>query len=197
MINIDLEETRVYGLNERWKNPNTKEDALDLMQILYLNILIHDPYWHFFWEGHYTVIRHSPDKHYRLKELIKLNDPDDELTVVHKLSGYQENIETTKRYLGAFIPIFHGYSVLAMELDNQDFIPVLERINHCFLNMVTRDAIVEEFDIDKIMHGKTINIHQGMGWEGLAISMVANIRLWTAGWYRGHHRKVAKYEDEG
>lgn len=196
MNEVKLEETRIYGLNEKWVDTSSKEDGLGLMSILYRNIFMDDPYWHFFWEGDYTVIRHCEGRHQRIKQLVKANDPGGTLTVIHKLGGYQENIKITERYLQAFIPIFHGFSVLAMEMYNEDFISVLERINHCFLNMVTRESIVDHFNPAYISKDLVkMNVHKGMGWEGLAISMVANLRMWTAGWYRGRYYKAVKDEE--
>lgn len=183
----ELAEVKIFGLNEHWVAEDTKETALDLMQILYHNVLKVDNRWHFFWEGRYTVIRCNPLLVPHLKELIKANDKDLEVEVVD--NGYNENIETTRKYLGAFIHIFHGYSVLAMEMDNEDFVSILERINHCFLNMVTREEIVDLFALPGDSDISKMKIHKGMGWEALALSLVANLRMYTAGWYSGQARK--------
>lgn len=183
----ELAEIKIFGLNEHWIAEDTKETALDLMQILYHNVLQVDNRWHFFWEGTYTVIRCNPLLVPHLKELVEANDKD--LKVVIVANGYNENIETTRKYLEAFIHIFHGYSVLAMEMDSEDFVSILERINHCFLNVVTREEIVDQFRIPGDSDISEMKVHKGMGWEGLAISLVANLRMWTAGWYSGQARK--------
>ena len=183
----ELAEVKIFGLNEHWVAEDTKETALDLMQILYHNVLKVDNRWHFFWEGRYTVIRCNPLLVPHLKELIKANDKDLEVEVVD--NGYNENIETTRKYLGAIIHIFHRYSVLAMEMDNEDFVSILERINHCFLNMATRDEIVDLFALPGDSDISKMKIHKGMGWEAFALSQVANLRMYTAGWYSGQARK--------
>ncbi|MCK5291276.1 MAG: hypothetical protein KAR39_04585 [Thermoplasmata archaeon] len=174
---IQLAELRVYGLNDKWVHASTKETALELIRILHRNILYHDSRWHFFWEGKYTVIRCDPQYLPVVKQLLEANDEDFEC--VETVGGYQENIEMTKRYLEAFVPIFHGFSLLAVEMEDEDFMGILERINHCYLNMATRKVLVDQFRIP----GDLAETHLGMGWEALAIQAVAHMRSYTAGWY--------------
>ena len=187
-----LGEIKVYGLNERWTSSGPghqgAEDeytALELMQEIYKSILHNDSMWHFFWEGDYTVIRCQFQYLSVVKQLLegwnKTLDEHSKLEIVEKQLGYQENIPVTKKYIEAYVPIFHGYSVLAMEMDNEDFIEILERNNHCFLNMVTRYDLVEQYRIP----GDKYDTHDGMGWEAIVLSHVANLRMYTCGWLYG------------
>lgn len=175
----ELAEIKVYGLNEKWVHESTKETAPELIRILHRNILYHDKRWHFFWEGKYTVIRCDPQYLPVVKQLLEAND--ESFECIETIGGYQENIKTTDKYLEAFVSIFHGFSLLAVEIEDEDFIQTLERLNHCFLNMVTRPSIQKQFKII----GDSAETHLGMGWEGLAIQAVAHMRSYTAGWYNG------------
>ena len=173
----ELAELIVYGLNEKWTNKDTKETAFDLMRILHRNILHYDSMWHFFWEGSYTAIRCDPQYLPVVRQLIEANDKD--LRCVEEKPSYQENIKITEKYLEAFLSIFHGYSLLAIEMDDEDFMQVLERNNHCFLNMISRESIIKQFTIP----GDKCDTHTCMGWEAIALNGVAHMRAWTAGWY--------------
>lgn len=176
---IKLDETRIYGLNDKWDNGTF--DALGLMLKIYHEILNTDQYvdsmWHFFWEGSYTVIRHYPGKHQAIADLVRSIDKD--LTVVSKQGGYQENIPVSLKYLRAFLSIFHGYSILAMEMEDKDFLQILERNNHCFMSMVTRKSITEQYKIPGDVYGTD----EFMGWEAIALHSVAHQRAWTSGFF--------------
>lgn len=183
---LKLAELKVYGLNEHWVDQKTKEDGLDLMRILYRNSLNTDPLWHFFWEGDYTVIRCSPMIASEIDETLSHYD---DFTVVWAKNGYDENIKITAKYLPAFVQIFHGFSILAMEMENEDFLRVFERINHCFLNMVTREELRNMFKI----HDDYDDLNKNMAWEAIAISQVAFMRMFTHGWLTGlFNRKKGK-----
>ncbi len=175
---IDLAELKIYGLNEKWGDADSGADALELMREVYKTVLSNDHRWHFFWEGDYTVIR--CDSFYA-NTVDNYFSTFDDFTVVWKQGGYDENIPVTKKYLEAYVPIFHGYSVLAMEMDNDDFIEILERNNHCFLNMVTREELIERYAVP----GDRFETHKGMGWEAIVLSHVANLRMYTCGWLYG------------
>lgn len=172
---VKLYETRIHGLNDEWEG--SLINALGLMREIYNKVLSADNLWHFFWEGSYTVIRHLPGTHHAIAKVIYSHD--ENLTVVFRKGGYEENVKITNKYLEAFVSIFHGYSLLAIEIEDEEFIGILERLNHCFLNMVTRPSICDQFKIV----GDSAKTHCGMGWEGLAIQAVAHMRSYTAGWY--------------
>jgi hypothetical protein len=176
-----LGETRIYGLNERWEG--TFINALGLMREIYDKVLKKDAYWHFFWEGSYTVIRHEVGYYSHIKHLVE--EYTGTLDVVKVEKGYRENIKMTKKYLDAYIPIFHGYSILALEMEDEDFIEAFERNTHCFLNMATRNSIRSQFKIP----GDIAETHTGMGWEAIAIHMLGHMRGWTAGWYNRHFQQ--------
>lgn len=169
-----LAELKIYGLNERYEN--SLIHALGIMRNVYDKILHNDDRWHFFWEGAYTVIRCDPQYVLVVEQMLEEYE---DFRCERAVLGYMENVTTTARYLDAFISIFHGFSVLAMDMDDEYFIEVFERINHCFLNVMTRDSIKKHFKI----HGDVAETHCGMGWEGLAIQAIAHMRSYTAGWY--------------
>jgi hypothetical protein len=175
---IDLAELKIYGLNEKWGDEESGADALELMREVYKTVLSNDYRWHFFWEGDYTVIRCDP---FYANTVDNYFSEFKDFTVMWKEGGYEENIPITKKYIEAFIHVFHGYSILALEMDDDDFIGILERNNHCFLNMVTRDELVDRYAIP----GDQFEVHKGMGWEAVVLSHVANLRMYTCGWLYG------------
>lgn len=176
---VKLDETRIYGLNNEWEGGLI--DALGLMREIYDKILNADDLWHFFWESSYTVIRHRPGTHQAIAKLVYSYN--EGLKVVRKDKGYEENIKITRKYLDAFLHVFHGYSVLAMEMKDKDFLEVFERLNHCFLNPVTRDSITEQFKIP----GDTYGTDEHMGWEAIALFSLAHQRSWAAGWFKARY----------
>lgn len=190
-----LGETRIYGLNENWCKNGVEHglhdddiDALGLMRKIYHEVLKKDAYWHFFWEGSYTTIRHEVGFYIHIKHLVEQYT--DQLNVVQVARGYRENIKVTKKYLDAYIPIFHGYSILALELEDDDFLDCLERNNHCFLNMVTRFSLRDKYKVPDDKYGTT----DGMGWESVALLMVAHLRSYTVGWLYGTNEERKKNE---
>lgn len=186
---IELAEVKIYGLNELWGDEESGADALELMREVYESVLSNDSKWHFFWEGDYTVIRCDP---FYTENVRQYFSSFDDFTAVQMELGYQENIWLTKKYLKAFVPIFHGLSLLAMELDNEDFLLSLERINHCYLNMVTREELKSQFRIP----GEDIYANKGMAWEALAISSVAHMRMHFCGMLAGlskQHKQENKH----
>jgi hypothetical protein len=190
-----LGETKIYGLNEKWCKYGVEHglrdddmDALDLMRRIYQEVLKKDAYWHFFWEGDYTVIRHEVGYYRHIKHLVEQNT--DDLEVVQVLDGYRENMPTTKKYLESYVHIFHGFSLLALEIEDDDFLDCLERNNHCFLNMVTRFSLRDRFKVPCDKYGTT----DGMGWESIAIMMVAHLRSYTVGWLYGTSEERKKQE---
>ena len=186
----ELAELRVYGLNEKWGDADSGADALEIMREVYRTVLHVDNNWHFFWEGDYTVIRCNPLLAHHVEKYFK--DDFDDFTVKRTEDGYQENIPVTKKYIEAFIHVFHGYSVLAMEMDDDDFIEILERNNHCFLNMVTREGLVEKYAIP----GDRFETHKGMGWEAIVLSHVANLRMYTCVWLYGLFERKKREDGE-
>jgi len=175
---IELSELKIYGLNELWGDADSGADGLELMREVYKSVLSNDPRWHFFWEGDYTVIRCDP---FYANTVDNYFSAFDDFTVIWKKDGYKENIWITKKYLEAYIPIFHGFSILALELDNEDFLLSLERINHCYLNMVTRDELKDQFRIPS----EDTYANRGMCWEAIAIGHVAHMRMHFCGMLYG------------
>ena len=76
----------------------------DLLKQLKKDVLSNDKYWHFFWEGDYTLIR-CPSR--RVRKVVKwLESRDIECTVE---GPYQDNIPITRKYGDEFVPMFHVF----------------------------------------------------------------------------------------
>lgn len=171
-------EIQLYGFNEDWVHKSAGE-ARHILHRQWNDHLHKDHNWHFFFEGDHLAIRCAKYGHKKIvSDLRGLGFAADQINV----RDYYENVDITKRYLESFLKMFNAFSTIAIQLDHDDFMGVLERINHCFLNTVSdRDEIKENFKV----HGDKSEMDYGMGWEGLAIQSVALQRLWFSGWLRG------------
>jgi len=124
-----------------------------LLKDLYEKFLRHDTEWHFFWEAGTVYIRmqNNPmlQKMVRhLKEVGVASLVDDQ--------DWVDNIPITQEFQSAFQSIFHGFSVIAMQLEGKEppektmkYFQLLERIHHCFINMNAHSGITLEHAIDE------------------------------------------------
>lgn len=120
-----------------------KPKCVRVLKKLYVEYLQFDPMWHFFWEGNVTYIRAS-----KTKDITILLDILRSQKIAHEIddADWVDNIPITAKYQEAFAHIFHGCSVMAMELSLKkwkkpaekcdDILNVLERMQHCFLNNI-------------------------------------------------------------
>jgi len=113
-----------------------------ILKTFYKEVLHKDKYWHFFWEGDYTVVRCTATSAKAIKKIIKRLRKNDGVPLDYQDVEYKENIPSTIKHLDSFISIFHGFSVIAITMEKGTIEGTLERINHCFLNMIcmTEDA---------------------------------------------------------
>ena len=103
---------------------------------LYNTILKNDDYWHFFYEGKYSIIRCS--KKYKNNVEKHLNNND----IVYEYKGpWIDGSTYVEHHKQRFIHIFHEYSMLAIELDEDNFVSVADRVCHCFFNHCTYMAV--------------------------------------------------------
>lgn len=118
---------------------NMNENDLDKIKHIYIHYLQHDPLWHFFYEGNAVFIRVSEGQ---LADIIPsvLGELSDQFRIT--VSEYNENIEIAQKYLDQFLAIFHAYSVIAVTSSDADFWPVVDRVFHCFLNVMRTPARV-------------------------------------------------------
>ena len=100
---------------------------------LYDVYLKDDPYWHFIYEGQYTLIRCSYKYAKNVERYLDKNE------IVHRpITWWQEGTYVTSTYKEIFKKIFHWTSVLAIEMaknEEKDFYisQSADRIVHIFL----------------------------------------------------------------
>ena len=112
------------------KNFN-REPALSwiVLKDVYDKILRDDPFWHFFYEGEYSIIRCSGEFTAGVCDLL------DEFSVVYtEPTVWYDSSEYVKYYHTVFTYLFHGFSVLAMEYPNEEWFVVSDRVIHCYMN---------------------------------------------------------------
>jgi len=118
----------IHLLNFNEDMPKAWQHILDIYQL----VLYKDDYWHFFYEGPYSIIRCS--KKYKKdvkKYLIAFN-------IEYKDVGpWVDGSKSVEKYKNRFIHLFHEFSMLAMELEEGWFLLVADRICHCFFNHCT------------------------------------------------------------
>jgi hypothetical protein len=142
------------------------EDQEDILQKLWISILQKDPWWHFFYEGSYTIIRVSTKYLSKTKKFLKDNKIE-----FKEIGDWIDNIRITKAFQGPFTYIFHGYSELAMRnlsMGNDRVSELLDRVVHCFMNNMSNDKRRNE--------GKLWN-----WWEPMMVAKSAVGRAYTIG----------------
>lgn len=130
---VKLYEIRLNNFNE------IKEETL---HALWKQILHKDPWWHFFYEGTWTLLRVSTTKN--IYKWLKKHKIEYEYKKIWK-----DNIPTTRKFQEEFLYIFHGYSELAMKnfgTTSKEIKPVLDRVVHCFMNNIISDRRRESVD---------------------------------------------------
>jgi hypothetical protein len=108
------------------------EDQQEILYRLWKRHLKKDPWWHFFYEGDYTLLRVS--EIFLKKTGVFLQR---KKVRFHFNGVWKDNIKTTKKYQEQFMYIFHGYSEIAMKTmgeGNSVVGPLLDRVTHCFMN---------------------------------------------------------------
>jgi hypothetical protein len=129
---------------------------------IYQRILYKDNYWHFFYEGDYSIIRCS--KKYK-KNVIKYLE---HCEIEYKYMGtWNDGSKAVEEYKTRFTHLFHEFSMLAIEMKEDWFMLVADRVCHCFFNHCTYMA--EEA---RSRYGENM-------WEGILMGQLAI--------YRAHH----------
>ena len=101
---------------------------------IYKTILHEDPQWHYFYEGHYSLIRCSYQYYEKVAKY--LNDHD----INYKYPGqfWTENTYMTREYMHIYKELFHYFSILVMEMyengDGNHLFLAADRIIHPFFN---------------------------------------------------------------
>jgi hypothetical protein len=100
-----------------------------MMQEIYKTILRKDPYWHFFYERSYIHIRCSD------KFVKKVQDFLDDIGADYtEANVWYDSSWAVQPYHSVFTYLFHGFSVLAMECEEDYFTGVTDRVIHCYMN---------------------------------------------------------------
>lgn len=108
--------------------PESKE-AWDILQEIYHKILRQDPVWHFFYEGTFSHLRFSRCFEADVQDILNAkNIKYDRVEVWRDMQG------ATADYQRIFTYLFHGFSVLAIEVPYEQLPAIFDRIIHCFLN---------------------------------------------------------------
>ena len=155
---------------------------VDTLYKLYGYSLNRDPMWHFFWEGKDTYIRvsanHVVDMEADLEVALGKFWPEGKWTVI----PYEENIPITQKYILDFLQVFHAFSVLAMTVNDGDFMRVFERITHCALNNFrTHDRVDMLTDFAGDLQ------HADVFWEASVLNYVAAKRsFWLGQMMKGY-----------
>ena len=148
----------------------TEARCLELLRGLWQFCLRYDQYWHFFWEGDYTVVRCSLSFQENVSGFLKRNG------VVYAMNGeWVDNIPITKKYQKQFMGMFHAFSELAMQMEDDEFRLILDRVCHCFLNNChTLKRVHKADDLVGTAWASTF-------WESLCLADVATGRAYTIG----------------
>ena len=101
-----------------------------LLKRLYHEVLYKDPNWHYFMEGTYNHLRFSRKFWIEVEELLELHEAN--------YDGWKQWVDEqgiTKKYQHIFQPLFHHFSLLAVQGYDEDEIDLLlDRVIHCFMN---------------------------------------------------------------
>lgn len=153
---------------------------------IYKTILTKDAYWHFFYEGSYSIIRCNKKYYKNIKKYLEDN------AIKYKYLGlWIDGSVSVEEHKQRFIPIFHEYSMLSMELEEENIVSVADRICHCFFNHCTYMA-----ENHRIRYGTNM-------WEGILMGQIAVQRAHYIGkldqdkvWENSIDRKAKKKEEE-
>ncbi len=92
-------------------NDSGMDTAFGRIVYIYDTILHKDPLWHYFYEGHYSLIRCSRKYMHKVEKNLIKNGIDYRDPIV-----WEEGLYVTKKYQHIYQHIFHYTSVLAIEL---------------------------------------------------------------------------------
>jgi len=126
---VGLKEVWLLELNGKPINENTNA-AWEIIKGAYCEVLRNDPEWHFFYEDTYNIIRCLPEFYDGLLDYL------DECGVLYSQIGrWVDGQSTTLRHQHIFQPMFHTFSMMALEEYKWWTITnILDRVVHCFLN---------------------------------------------------------------
>lgn len=161
-----MKEIRIVG-------NHLNNESHELLKELYNEVLQHDKRWHFFWEGKVIFLRctDEPSIIDQITSLLRKKKVKYEV-----IPSYKENIPITKKYLNQFKNIFHEFSVLRMETEEEEFLQIAERVIHCFLNTNRRYLMEERFLGRMCSQSWAITL-----FEPMVLNFIASQRAYTIG----------------
>ena len=147
-----------------------------LLRALYKDILHKDPFWHFFYEGEYSIIRCSGHLTAEVCDYLEENS-----VVFTEPSVWMDDSPMVRKFHTIFTVLFHSYSVLAMEYDDEEWFVTADRVIHCYMNHQWYRSWAQWF---RKCWGEDY-------WEGMALSEHALRRTGYQNWGRGIHEERA------
>lgn len=109
-------------------------------------ILRADQSWHFFHEGHYSLIRMEANWNRQATLEKHLN----KAKIKFDSRPYDDPHELVRKYQDLFIPMFHAFTILGLERESGEINSLLERAIHCFCNMAGFTGLDEEIAISRV-----------------------------------------------
>jgi len=180
-------------------------DNLANLFTIYKEVLVDDDLWHFFREGDYTLIRCDEMSLGKITKILEDQGiMPGQITITDE---WIDNIEATRKYQEAFTYVFHGFSVLAMQLYEgeehgamemsvnealETFVGVFDRVVHCFLNVARTDKKIKGFSAFIPVKRES---HLWGIWESSFIMHNALMRMYTLGSYSGKRQMQSVMED--
>lgn len=124
-----LMEVELHKLNDNPINHN-EDAAWEIIKGAFHNFLFNDPYWHFFYEDKYNLIRCSQEFYDELVEYLK------ETGVEYAEKGeWIDGSQTVEGYKMFYMHLFHQFSMMALEeYHTSEIGSIFDRLAHCFLN---------------------------------------------------------------
>ena len=165
-------------------NEDMEAAWLHILEI-YKTILQKDNYWHFFYEGDYSIIRCSRKYKNSIEKYLEYND------IEYRFKGeWNDGSLVVRIYNERFMHIFHEYSLLAIELKEEWLLQAADRVCHCFLNHCTYVA-----EGRREAHG--INMWEGMLMGHIAVSRSHHIGMLDQDIkWKAHVDKTMKEKEE-
>lgn len=163
-------------------NDNGLDEAFLHIVEIYDKILHKDPQWHYFYEGHYSLIRCSYKYCYDVKKYMD----DNSIEYKWPIQNWKENTHMTHEYQHIYRDIFHSFSTLIIEMfkneDGDKLYLAADRVCHPFFNHAMYLADISG-KLDMYKDSSNINI---MMWEADQMSQLTIYRAHHIGQIDGH-----------
>jgi len=150
-----------------------------ILKRLYKEVLYEDPFWHFFYEGEYSIVRCSGELTEKVCNFLDGHD-----IVYMEPNMWLDSSPTVRKFHAVFTTLFHSYSVLAMEYNDEEWFVTADRVIHCYMNHQWYRQWAQWF---RKCWGEDY-------WEGMALSEHALRRTGYQNWSRGMLEERARAE---